>query len=75
MEDHGLGIDKREQIKIFERFERATPNNGAGGPGIGLFIAKQIMDAHHGTILVNSEPGKGSIFTVLIPLECNQKKY
>jgi signal transduction histidine kinase len=65
VQDHGFGIPKESQSKIFDRFERlATPKQVAGGLGLGLYIARQIVNAHQGTISVDSEPGVGSTFTV-----------
>jgi signal transduction histidine kinase len=52
---------------VFERFERAVPSSNYGGLGLGLYIARSIVLAHGGTITVDSEPGAGSTFTVLLP--------
>jgi signal transduction histidine kinase len=52
---------------VFERFERAVPSSHYGGLGLGLYIARSIVLAHGGTITVDSEPGAGSTFTVLLP--------
>jgi signal transduction histidine kinase len=65
--DEGLGIAAEEKTRIFERFERAVPSSNYSGLGLGLWIAKQIVDAHGGTIDVDSELGRGSTFTVLLP--------
>jgi signal transduction histidine kinase len=66
--DYGIGIPKEAQARIFERFERVAPLSQYGGLGLGLYIVKQIVQAHHGTIRVESEPQAGSIFTVDLPL-------
>ncbi|WP_257463510.1 AAA family ATPase [Archangium lipolyticum] len=66
LEDRGIGIPKEDQTRIFERFERAASHN-YGGLGLGLFIARQIVQAHAGGIWVESEPGKGSTFFVELP--------
>jgi signal transduction histidine kinase len=66
--DHGLGIKKEDQRRIFERFERAVPNSEYSGMGLGLFIASQIIEAHHGQIKVESMNGNGTIFKVQLPL-------
>jgi signal transduction histidine kinase len=68
--DQGIGITKEDQDKIFSRFYRAGEelSQTVKGSGIGLTIVKQIVDAHHGEITVESSPGKGSIFTVKLPL-------
>jgi PAS domain S-box-containing protein len=65
--DGGIGISPADQIRIFERFERAVPKSSYGGMGLGLWITRQIVDAHGGRIGVASEPGKGSTFRVELP--------
>ena len=67
--DDGIGIAKDELPLIFERFYRTDQSRDrrTGGAGIGLTIAKSIVTAHGGTIAAESEPGKGSCFTVTIP--------
>jgi signal transduction histidine kinase len=67
--DDGIGIEPEELPFIFERFYRAdkSRNRRTGGAGIGLAIAKSIVDAHKGTIGVSSEPGKGTRFIVTLP--------
>jgi hypothetical protein len=65
--DHGIGIDAAALGRIFERFERATPMHHYGGLGLGLFLARQIAEAHGGRIGARSEPGQGSTFTVVLP--------
>lgn len=67
--DRGLGIDAIDQQRIFERFERAVPSNHYGGFGIGLWIVRNVVDAHGGSIAVTSAQGKGSSFVVELPLE------
>lgn len=67
--DQGRGISPENFQKIYDRFERAGMSaNESSGMGLGLYIAKQIVDAHHGTISLESELQKGSTFTVKIPL-------
>jgi len=66
--DHGIGIAAEEQSRIFQRFERAVPARHYGGFGIGLWAARQIIEAHGGEIRVISQPGLGSTFTVELPL-------
>lgn len=67
VEDHGIGIHIEEHEKIFERFERANSIKNFEGLGLGLFISREIIQAHGGTITVKSEIGKGSTFTVSLP--------
>ena len=52
-----------------DRFERAVPSRNYGGFGLGLWIARQIVEAHGGTIAVESELGDGAAFVVLLPLQ------
>ncbi|MBN9684643.1 PAS domain-containing sensor histidine kinase [Corallococcus sp. NCSPR001] len=66
VEDHGLGIPFESQARIFERFERAASLN-YGGLGLGLFITRRIVEAHGGSIRVESEPGHGARFIVELP--------
>jgi signal transduction histidine kinase len=66
--DHGIGIAPEHQRRIFERFERAASARHYGGFGIGLWIARQIVEASGGTIAVESAPGAGSTFTVDLPI-------
>jgi PAS domain S-box-containing protein len=65
--DHGLGISPEDQERIFERFERLISVRHFGGFGLGLWIARQIAEAHGGRVLVDSVPGKGSTFTIRVP--------
>jgi len=65
--DHGIGIGPRDQARVFERFERAVSRRRFGGLGLGLWIARQVVEAHGGTISLSSEPGRGSTFTVELP--------
>jgi signal transduction histidine kinase len=65
--DTGVGIPDSQLPLIFERFYRADHSRTTSGAGLGLSIARQIAEAHAGTIEVSSEPGKGSTFTLLLP--------
>jgi two-component system OmpR family sensor kinase len=65
--DTGVGIPDAQLPLIFERFYRADPSRTTGGAGLGLSIARQIAEAHGGTIEVSSKPGEGSTFTLLLP--------
>src|SRR5215217_3868628 len=65
--DTGVGIPEEELPRIFERFYRADKARTRGGAGLGLAIARQIVEAHGGTMEVRSTPGKGSTFILQIP--------
>ena len=65
--DEGIGIAEEDTARIFERFERAVSVRHYGGFGIGLWIAREIVQALGGTIAVESTPGEGSTFTVTLP--------
>lgn len=75
VQDTGIGIAPAEQSRIFDRFYRVNSDRSrhTGGAGLGLAIAKAIVQAHQGTIQLQSEPGKGSIFSIQIPLKSNFK--
>jgi signal transduction histidine kinase len=66
--DQGIGIAPEEQARIFEKFERAVSDRHYGGFGLGLWVVRQIVEAHGGSIRVASEAGKGSTFAVNLPL-------
>ena len=65
--DRGMGIRAADQTRIFERFERAASSRHFGGLGLGLYITRQIVRAHGGTIRVESAPAQGTSFTVDLP--------
>jgi PAS domain S-box-containing protein len=67
--DRGIGIAPEDQARVFERFERAVGAQHFGGLGLGLYIARQIVEAHGGEIRVESAPGSGTSFVVLLPRE------
>lgn len=67
VKDSGIGIPADDLPLIFERFERAVSSRHFSGLGLGLYISRQIVEAHGGTIEVASEEGRGSTFTVDIP--------
>jgi signal transduction histidine kinase len=67
VQDQGIGIAPQDQARIFEQFERAGGKHVAPGLGLGLYITRQIVEAHGGTISVQSSPGEGSQFTVRLP--------
>ncbi len=66
--DYGVGISGHDQQRIFEAFERGLDNQVPGGLGLGLYIAKQLIEAHRGEIKVSSRLGEGALFSVSLPL-------
>ena len=68
--DHGIGIDKRNQRRIFRKFYRVDSGLGGGpqGTGLGLAIVEHTMRGHGGAVMVHSEPGRGSTFTLAFPV-------
>ena len=67
VQDHGMGIPVEKQAIIFDRFERASTSHTIGGLGLGLYIARQIVEAHQGKISLTSTVGEGSTFTLELP--------
>ena len=67
--DTGTGIAKNDLPQIFERFYKADKSRTGQGSGMGLAIAKHIVEAHGGSIRVQSEEGKGSTFSFSLPLK------
>jgi len=67
--DTGEGIPPEHLPHIFERFYRADPARPVGGTGLGLAIVKQLTEAQGGSVAVESEPGRGSVFTVTFPVQ------
>jgi signal transduction histidine kinase len=66
--DKGIGIDKESITHLFERFYRAEDKLARGGTGLGLFICKQIIEAHDGRIWAESKLGEGSTFSFTLPI-------
>ncbi|RYZ97456.1 MAG: HAMP domain-containing histidine kinase, partial [Proteobacteria bacterium] len=66
--DQGIGIAPDKLNTVFERYERVGPTQGISGFGLGLYVSRAFVQAHGGTITVESTPGKGSCFTVKMPL-------
>ncbi len=65
--DQGIGIALDQQARIFGRFQRAVPAQNYGGLGLGLYVVKQVVDAHGGSVHVESKPGSGAKFIVELP--------
>jgi len=66
--DTGIGIDQADLPRLFERFYRAKNARSQPGMGLGLSIARGIIEQHGGTISVESTPGRGSCFIITLPL-------
>ena len=75
VEDTGIGIDPNDLERVFDRFYRADPARAraSGGEGLGLAIAKALVEAHGGSISLVSQPGQGSTFTIVIPVESRSR--
>jgi two-component system, OmpR family, aerobic respiration control sensor histidine kinase ArcB len=75
IKDTGIGIPEDKQVYIFERFTKLEPSGKSGlfvGTGLGLYIAKQCIDQLKGKITLSSQPGKGALFQVEIPLNLEE---
>jgi signal transduction histidine kinase len=68
--DRGLGMSAKDVARVFGRFERAVHARHYGGLGLGLYITRQIVEAHGGTVRVSTAPGAGSTFTIELPRHC-----
>ncbi len=66
--DHGVGIDAEDLPKIFQRYFRARTSTGIPGTGLGLYLVKQIVELHGGSIEIESEKGKGTSLIVALPI-------
>lgn len=75
VQDFGVGIKREDHSRVFERFERVKTDYNINGLGLGLFISKQIVEAHSGSMNVESGPEKGSMFKILLPLTSKYKMY
>ena len=67
--DGGIGVPLEDQERIFDWFDRRAPTSSFGGLGLGLWIARRVVEAHGGGIRVDSEPGQGATFTVTLPYD------
>jgi len=77
VEDQGIGISQDDLEHIFDPYYRAKDDTAQqlAGTGLGLALVKHVMEAHRGKIEVRSEPGKGSTFTLLFPLEVDHEAH
>ncbi len=69
IKDQGIGIAAKDQERIFEKFFQADKSHSQEGSGLGLAISKKIAEIHQGEISFTSEPGRGTSFTVILPLD------
>ena len=74
--DEGIGIPEHSLQNLFKRFFRAQTavEKGIAGTGLGLYMVKEGVESHHGTIRVDSKEGEGTTFTVTLPIEANSKE-
>ncbi len=72
--DTGIGISQQELPFIFDQFYQVNSHNRTDGTGLGLCIVKRVIDAHLGEIKVTSEPGRGTVFSILLPKIKEEKK-
>jgi signal transduction histidine kinase len=73
--DQGIGIPRDKHGIIFNRFERVSEETRVSGLGLGLYITKEIVVAHGGSIQVKSEIGKGSTFTLVLPRHQTSERF
>ena len=70
--DRGPGIDPESAGKLFERFGRSGSVTHYGGLGLGLYLCREVIEAHGGTIRLETSPGEGCTLIVCLPLEVPQ---
>jgi signal transduction histidine kinase len=75
MIDTGIGISREDVPHLFERFYRVKAQGNIPGTGLGLPIARELVELHGGHIAVTSTPGQGSIFAVYLPLSENEEHH
>jgi signal transduction histidine kinase len=73
IQDHGTGISEGDLPRIFEQFYTTDPSRKGSGNGLGLAIAKRIVEAHQGSITANSVASQGATFTICLPLKVTAK--
>jgi signal transduction histidine kinase len=67
--DHGVGIAEADRERLFQPFWRGSLGNEKGGYGLGLFLVRHLMEAHGGSVEVESEVGRGSLFRLVFALD------
>ena len=75
--DTGSGIPHEKLRRIFDRFyttKKGPDATGKGGTGVGLAMCRDIIEAHHGKIRVQSELGRGTAFTIRLPVACKKRE-
>jgi signal transduction histidine kinase len=73
VQDQGIGISEKDRERVFQRFERAVTRREHGGFGIGLWVSNQLVTAMGGSIAIESTPGKGTRFTVTLPISSAER--
>lgn len=71
VKDRGIGISAEDQARIFGRFEQVMTGQARTGFGVGLWLARALIEAHRGSIHVDSAPGNGAAFTMWLPLDAS----
>ncbi|MGM9606290.1 MAG: ATP-binding protein [Oscillospiraceae bacterium] len=71
--DHGCGMDQETVGRIFDKFYQGDTSHSAEGFGLGLPMVKKIVELHRGRLVVESQTGKGSVFTIELPLKSNRQ--
>ncbi len=74
VKDNGIGIPKNDITKLFKRFSQGTSQKRSAGTGLGLYLSRQIVEAHNGKIWAESEVSKGSVFSFMIPKSLTVKE-
>src|SRR5947208_15380500 len=69
VEDHGIGIPAKDLDRLFERYYRGSNVSGIVGTGVGLYLVKMVVEVHGGEVAVESTEGKGSTFSVRLPVK------